>query len=989
MKTAVTLITLMLILNHSVQAQIYSYTNVTSGAPASVSSYITATNLTRVNGAQAATAPCSSGFSSTNFGSTTSYNPTFITYKGIEITLTPDPSYKISITSFSAGIRRSGSGPAYLRYAYSLNGGITWTDQGSNQSPNNSSCGSTITGSWDMADFSSMSPIKIVIYGFNATSTAGVLQLLDVKVFGAVTYVDDDFDDYGAGVDCNDMNETIFPDALESCNGMDEDCNGVIDNFPVKTWSAKYTGTENIEIEGLKLLPNGNVIVIANMGDYYYSLSAFMAQFTADGHLEWINFYNNDYYLAEVNDFKQTADGGYILAGFSDTTGYDYYDGWIIKTDAIGNIQWQRNFGGTSTDLFNSILETPDGGFIVGGSTYSIDGEATGNHGNNDALIIKLDGTGNVQWSKLIGGSGKDSFKDFGIAEGGGYIIGCETSSTDQDGIGNHGSTDMLIMKIDDSGNNVWSRILGSSGSDNLVALKVNEDGGCIGGGNVKNGDGNVIGYHGGTDEWVFKLDQFGNLDWQHALGGTLDDYIIDIVAGPDGGFLIAGRSRSSDGDLAGTIPNDYKIFIMKMDELGNAPWMATFGSSPSSYGLSATSYSNGKWAIAWSKYQNSAIASFTENGSMEWIRELVPNSNYWSAEFYSIPLIAGNETGAMAVGNDLLDAYGIILSVLRIQTAPETIYADADGDGFGNAQDSIVSMCNTFPAGYVTDYTDCNDTNGAVNPVAAEVCNNLDDNCNGAMDDSTLAFISPAGNVAICKGGTLTLTANAGTDIAFQWLKNGVIISGATLQTYIPTKTAAYSVFVANSFNCTATSAETGFTIIDPVASITPMGSLNICETGSVNLQADQSDTVTYQWLKGSNILAGATNQIFTATTKGTFKVTVTNINTGCGKTSAGVKVTKDCKLSEEELLEFSLYPNPASTTFTIMLTGEFINDHSVLEIQNELGQAIMVRQVEASNASQSIEVQIPDAWSNGLYFVLVRTGHLKVVRPLVISRR
>lgn len=989
MKTLILISTVLLTFCLSVKAQIYSYTDATSGAPATVSAHMTGSNLTRVNGATAPLLPCSSGFSSTNFGNTTTYNPTFINYKGVEITLTPDPSYKLTITSFSADIRRSGSGPAYLRFAYSTNGGLTWTDQGSNQSPYNGFCGSTVTGTWDMPDFSSMNEIKLVIYGFNASGTAGVLQLLNVEVFGSLKYIDDDWDDYGAEADCDDWNETIFPGALEMCNDKDEDCDGVINNFPSKQWSAEYN--ENYLLD-VRLLPNGKVITLSSKYNYFNSF-VFLTQYSSTGSTDWVRslFENNDYNYAI--DFEPTTDGGYVITGHAYPD--DYIEStylWIIKTDAEGIIQWQRNIGGSSAEYSRRILQTPDGGYLVGGYTYSTDIVATGNHGGKDALIAKLDMNGNVQWTKLIGGSGDDELRDFAFCTGGGYLVGCETTSTDGDALGNNGLIDMLITKLDDSGNILWSRTLGSSGNDYLRALVVTSAGACIGGGNVNNGDGNVTGYHGEDDEWVFKLTPSGNLEWQHTLGGSDKDVFIDIISDPDGNFLITGTTRSSDGNLTGTIPNDYKKYIVKMDESGNTLWSTSFGSSPSqSIEFATTAYAKGKWAFIWrASIEKAAVTSLTESGTIEWTKYWVPGSHFWSPQFLGLQLIDGNEDGKLVVGADIEDyVLGYFPFIIaRIQTTPETVYADTDGDGFGSALDSIVLTCGTIPSGYAAQKTDCNDGNAAIHPGAAEVCNNLDDNCNGEADDNPTASISPSGNVTICKGSALTLTANAGTGFTYQWLKNGANITGATLQTYSPTKTASYSVKESNSFGCTATSFETNLSVLDPVAAIIPLGNLNICATGSVELQANPSSGASYQWYKGDLMLTGATNNSYTASSKGTYKVAVIDINTGCGKTSSGVKVTKNCKLAGEELLEFSIYPNPASSSFTVTVSGEISDAIPVLEIHNALGQIIMNRQLEAGYANMNLSVEIPAMWSNGLYFVSIKTGLTKVVRPLQVSR-
>lgn len=167
------------------QAQIYSYTTATNGSSASVAANATGTGLSRVNGATAPSTPCGTGYSVTNFSSTATYSTSLA---AVEFTVTPNAGYVLNVTGFSAGLRRSSSGPASVRYAYSTNGGTSWTDQGSNQSPSNTSCGTTTTGSWSFtATVASGSSIKIRLYGFNASSTSGTFQILNATLNGTVT----------------------------------------------------------------------------------------------------------------------------------------------------------------------------------------------------------------------------------------------------------------------------------------------------------------------------------------------------------------------------------------------------------------------------------------------------------------------------------------------------------------------------------------------------------------------------------------------------------------------------------------------------------------------------------------------------------------------------------------------------------------------------------------------------------------------------------
>jgi hypothetical protein len=167
-------------------AQIYTFTNNTSGTANSVAANATATSLSRVNGANAPGSPCGTGFNATNFSAVTTYASSLA---ATSVTITPAAGCKLIVTDFSVGLRRSASGPASVRLAYSVDGGTTWIDKGTNDAPNNGSCGVTATATWDPADFdvtSNTNGIIFRIYGFNASSTGGILQLLNLTINGSV-----------------------------------------------------------------------------------------------------------------------------------------------------------------------------------------------------------------------------------------------------------------------------------------------------------------------------------------------------------------------------------------------------------------------------------------------------------------------------------------------------------------------------------------------------------------------------------------------------------------------------------------------------------------------------------------------------------------------------------------------------------------------------------------------------------------------------------
>lgn len=221
-----------------------------------------------------------------------------------------------------------------------------------------------------------------------------------------------------------------------------------------------------------------------------------------------------------MNSLKQTADGGYILGGSSESSisgdktenCLGQYDYWVVKLNATGAIQWQNTIGGNSDESISSLQQTADGGYILGGASNSgISGDKTENRfGINDFWVVKLDGVGNIQWQNTIGGSDYDAFKFLDQTSDGGYIIG-GWSNSDLSGDKTEnclGNDDFWIVKLNAMGTIQWENTIGGVGHDMPNSIQQTADGGYILGGlSLSN-----ISYDktenclGSSDFWVIKL---------------------------------------------------------------------------------------------------------------------------------------------------------------------------------------------------------------------------------------------------------------------------------------------------------------------------------------------------------------------------------------------------------------------------------------------------------------------------------------------------
>lgn len=319
-------------------------------------------------------------------------------------------------------------------------------------------------------------------------------------------------------------------------------------------------------------------------------------------------------------------------------------DYWIVKTDGPGDIIWTRLLGGDDNDEAVSVQQTSDGGYIVGGiSSSSANGDVTAtNHGSSDFWIIKLDVSGNIVWNQLLGGNALETFFGLQQTSDGGYILtGSSSSSANGNVTGtNHGRADLWVVKLDGSGNIVWNKLLGGGFSESGYSIQQTSDGGYIVAGfSGSSGNGDVTPINHGTsnmsfesyDYWVVKLNSSGNIVWNKLLGGSNIDVAYSIQQTTDGGYIIAGIATSSlNGDVSYTNHGLEDYWIVKLDATGNIIWNKLYGGNNSEYAYSVRQTPDGLYIIA--GYSNSSVngdVTPINHGTYDyWIIRLDANGN-------------------------------------------------------------------------------------------------------------------------------------------------------------------------------------------------------------------------------------------------------------------------------------------------------------------------------------------------------------------------
>ncbi len=323
---------------------------------------------------------------------------------------------------------------------------------------------------------------------------------------------------------------------------------------------------------------------------------------------------------------QQTPDSGYVVAGWSisndgDVTGnHGDYDYWIVKLNGNGMISWEKSFGGSGIDHAFAIQRTNNNGYIVAGSSNSNDSEVSGNHGSYDSWIVKLDSTGVIQWQKSLGGTGNEVAWSIQQTTDSGYIVAGGSNSNDGDITANHGGYDYWIVRLDSMGTVQWQKSLGGSADDIAYSIQQTNDGGYIVAGESYSNDGDVTGNHGVIDYWIVKLNSMGGIQWQKCLGGTSADFAYSIQQTSDSGYIIAGDSFSNDSDVTAN-HGGHDYWIVKLNNIGVIQWQKCLG---------GTGYYDAAFSIQQTTDGGSVVAGYSNSVDGDVTGNHGGNSDYW-----------------------------------------------------------------------------------------------------------------------------------------------------------------------------------------------------------------------------------------------------------------------------------------------------------------------------------------------------------------------
>ncbi len=373
--------------------------------------------------------------------------------------------------------------------------------------------------------------------------------------------------------------------------------------------------------------------------------------------------------------------------------------------------QWAKCFGGKGVDIGKTILQTDDGGYLIAGSSNSLDGDIAHLHDslgvNYDIVLLKTDANGQLQWQKCIGGTQDDMASAMIKTFDGGYAIGGYSWSKDGDNIGNvnYYSADYWLVKIDSMGSIQWQKTFGGYLDDKMYGLAQTRDSGFIMIGTTYSHDGDVSGYHAKTDIWVVKIDTSRTIQWERCYGGSGDEFSGSIVQAQDGGYVFAGYTNSSDSDVVGLHTdylgeNTYDYWVVNLDTLGNIKWSKCFGGDQHDYasqviktkddGYAVIGYSDfGVTLAGYLSYNDYWLIKLDTSGAVQW-QKSYGGSNFDEANC----IIQTNDNGYLVSGTSLSNDHEVNGNHGRY----DYWVVKADGSGNFEWQESFGGSRNDFP---------------------------------------------------------------------------------------------------------------------------------------------------------------------------------------------------------------------------------------------------------------------------------------------------
>jgi len=333
---------------------------------------------------------------------------------------------------------------------------------------------------------------------------------------------------------------------------------------PDTLWTRTYGGSGSDGAYSVQQTSDGEYILAgwtdsfgAGEHDFY------LVKTNSQGDTLWTRTYGGGA-IDVAQSVELTMDGGYIMAGYTDSFGAGSSDFYLIKTNNQGDTLWTRTYGGSGSDYAHSVQQTVDGGYIMAGYTYSFGA------GDNDYYLVKINSQGDTLWSHTYGGSGSERAYSVQQTTDGGYIVA---------GYG------FYLVKTNASGDTLWTRHYGFA-ADWSFSVQQTADGGFIVGGLTESLSG------GENDLYLVKTNSQGDTIWTRTYGGSDDDGAYSVRQTADGGYIIGGATWSFGAGQC-------DFYLVRTNSLGDTLWMSTYGGTGLESAYSVQQTADGGYILA------------------------------------------------------------------------------------------------------------------------------------------------------------------------------------------------------------------------------------------------------------------------------------------------------------------------------------------------------------------------------------------------------
>ena len=631
----------------------------------------------------------------------------------------------------------------------------------------------------------------------------------------------------------------------------------------------------------------------------------FLAKFNSNGVRQWGTYYggsdddegyacvtdnqNNIYITGRTSSTNAIA----TTAAHQDTFG-GYYDAFLVKFNSNGVRQWGTYYGGSSPDMGNGCAIDSQNNIYITGFTGSLNVIATiGAHQvikgwYEDAFLVKFNSNGVRQWGTYYGGSGEEY--GFGCAtdfQNNIYITGGTYSLTAIATIGAHQVTkgwyaDAYLVKFDSNGVRQWGTYYGGTDDDYGYACAIdNQNNIYITGRTSSTNAIATIGAHqltGGFngDAFLIKFNSNGVRQWGTYYGGSTIDYGYGCAIDSQNNIYITGFTASLN--VIATIGAHQETyggggedaFLVKFDSNGVRQWGTYYGGSGEDYGYACAIDNQNNIYITGRTSSTNAIATIGANQVTKGGLDDAFLVKFFECFSNLQAMVAAPNGNSFCLGNSLL------------------LTANS-GTGFKyqwllNGQ--LISASNNvnFYANQGGSYS--------VRIIDSTGCFSLSNAVIVTINPLPLSTITAGGPLSFCLGNDVTLNANTGAGLTYQWKQNGTPISSATTSSLVANQNGAYTVLVTDSLNCSKESTPTNVTVHQPpTAVLTPNSATTFCYGDAVTLNASTGTGLNYQWFM-DNIPFPNSQSSYIVTQPAGYHVVITN-SYGCKDTSSIIQVT------------------------------------------------------------------------------------------------